>query len=169
MGARSFGFKLHGKPRRKGVISGVPLSVSMDMVMHYVGEADEARRMTRFRDGKKEPCESVCITFEEDIPERVYIDYVCYRVRPYEEAPLRCFCCQEYGHVAAVCRGERKCGRCGKGDCRKRQCEEQQVQAKCYNCDGNHHAGAAICPKRIKEENVKRRLLQKSKPQKSTS
>ena len=149
-------FKLEGKPRRKGVISGVPLSITTDIIMDYVDEAYDARRMTRYREGEKQLSKSICITFEEDIPERVFIDYVCYRVRPYEEAPLRCYCCQEYGHVAAVCRGERKCGRCGSKDCKKRQCEEQKVQAKCSNCDGNHHAGAAQCPKRNMEEKVER-------------
>ena len=148
-------FKL-GKPRRKGVISGVPLSITTDMIMDCVRDAYDARRMTRFREGKKELSKSICINFEEEIPERVYIDYVCYRVRQYEEAPLRCYCCQEYGHVAAVCRGERKCGRCGSKECKKRQCEEQLVQAKCSNCAGNHHAGAAQCPKRNMEEHVKK-------------
>ena len=46
-------FKLKGKPRRKGVISGVPLSITTDAIMDYVKEAYEARRMTRFHEGKK--------------------------------------------------------------------------------------------------------------------
>ena len=63
-------------------------------------------------------------------------------------------CCQEYGHAAAVCRGTSKCGRCGKAECIGKKCEEEQKPAECLHCKGNHRAGAASCPKRIKEVNV---------------
>ena len=137
-----------------GVISGVPLSVDPDMFMDVVG-VRKARRMKRFREGKMEPSQSICITFYGDLPERVYLDYVTYRVRPYEKGPLRCFCCQEYGHAAAVCRGVRKCGRCGETNCEE-TCEAQEKEPVCVHCKGSHHAGAASCPRRITELNVKR-------------
>ena len=71
-------------------------------------------------------------------------------MRPYEKAPLRCFRCQEYGHVAAVCRGEKRCGRCGEGECGK-ECEKQ---VKCLHCEGKHYAGSAQSPNRIREVKV---------------
>lgn len=92
--------------------------------------------------------------FEGELPERVYLEYVCYRVRPYERAPLRCFCCQEFGHVAALCIGVRRCGRCGKNNCYDKECNVEKVQAICLHCKRNHHTGFAQCPKRIKEVKV---------------
>ena len=144
-------FKMRDRPRKRGVISGVSLKVDMEAVLDNTCVYD-ARRMSRYRDGKKELSESICITFMDEMPERIFIDYVCYRVRPFEAAPLRCFCCQQYGHVAAVCRGDKKCGRCGKGqeECDDK-CEENEIPVKCPNCNENHHAGSAKCPQRIKE------------------
>lgn len=71
-------------------------------------------------------------------------------VRPYERAPLRGFCCQEYGHVAAVWRGVRRCGRCGQGQRRSLwgECEEDEEEAKCFHCEGSQNAGSAKCPDR---------------------
>lgn len=58
---------------------------------------------------------SVMIMFiEEVLPERVKIGYISYPVREYERAPLRCYNCQSYGHIAIVCKAKRRCARCGR-------------------------------------------------------
>lgn len=50
---------------------------------------------------------SVMLQFnEERMPERLYIRYVGYMLRAYVPSPIRCFKCQKYGHVVAVCRGK---------------------------------------------------------------
>ena len=124
------------RERRRGVISGVPLTVKMEAILDDVDGVCDAKRLTRFREGIREETTSICITFEgSSLPERIYFEYLCYRVRPYERAPLRCFCCQQYGHVAAVCRGSKRCGRCGKESC-KEECKEREEPAKCLHCGG---------------------------------
>ncbi|XP_044062409.1 uncharacterized protein LOC122880942 [Siniperca chuatsi] len=143
-------FPLGAEIRKKGVVSGVPLTVEAEFFQE-VEDVCEAKWLTRFRNGEEEDSNSVCLTFEGELPERVDVDYVCYRARPYERAPLRSFCCQEYGHVAAGCRGGRRCGRCGKDNCNVEECKVEKEQAKCLHCEGNHHTGPAQCPKRIKE------------------
>ena len=102
IGIKTFGecpvscFRLGGRERRRGVISGVPPTMKEDLFLEVSG-VSEARRLTRFRNGEREKTNSVRLTFEGNIiPERVYFDYVCYRVRPFERAPLRCYRCQEY-------------------------------------------------------------------------
>ena len=143
-----------GIKRKKGVISGVPLEVKPDGIFSaFEGEGlCGVRRLTRYREGVREETKSMCLTFKgEVLPERVYIGYLCYRVRPYERGPLRCFCCQQYGHVAAVCRGNRRCGRCGKENC-KEECMEEP--AKCLHCGGEHHAGSSQCPRKVEEMKV---------------
>ena len=138
---------------RSGVISGVPLEMDMEPFRDLVG-VEKVRRMSRFKDGRKELTQSVMLTFCGDLPERIYVDYITYRVRPFESGPLRCFCCQEYGHAAAVCRGVKKCGRCGVVGCDS-SCE-QEKEPECIHCKGKHHTGALECPRRKKETNVKR-------------
>ena len=140
-----------GYRRRKGVISGVPLTVK-PAVFKQVDGVLEAKRMSRYREGQREETLSICLTFKEELPERIYVEYMTYRVRPFERAPIRCFCCQEYGHTAAVCRRERRCGRCGKEKCNEECKTEEPV---CLHCKGNHYVGSAECPERKKETKVK--------------
>ena len=84
----------------------------------------------------------------------MYLEYCCYRVRPFVRAPLRCFSCQQYGHVSAVCRKDRRCGRCGEERCLREECLKEEKEAKCLHCEGNHRAGAKQCPRRAKEVKV---------------
>ena len=79
-----------------GVISGVPLTTDLETFedIHCV---KRARRIKRFGEGKMEPSQSVCLTFYGDLPERIYAEYVTYRVRPYERGPLRCFAVRNTG------------------------------------------------------------------------
>ena len=82
---------------------------------------------------------SVLIEFGEELPERVFLDYVSYRVRAFERGPLRCYWCQDYGHVAAVCR------RTGAGDVGRTGAQKKTdltiEQAVCIHCKSNHEVG----------------------------
>ena len=80
------------------------------------------------------------------LPERLYLQYISYRAKPYKRAPW-CFCCQSYGHIAALCSENRVHGRYGKEKCNK-YCEERQVKAKCVHCVGEHYTGSTQCPRR---------------------
>ena len=148
-------FELGGREVRRGVVSGVPLTMKTELFLE-IGGVCQARRLVRYREGEREETKSVRLTFEGNVlPERVYVDYLCYRVRPFERAPLRCFKCQEYGHVAAVCVGSRRCGRCGKDNCEE-TCKEQEERARCLHCGGEHYAGATQCPRKVKEVKLKK-------------
>ena len=135
-------------------------NVSED-IMNSMDEFCEAKRLTRFREGIREETTTVCLKFQGDtLPDRVYIDYLCYRVRPYVSAPMRCFCCHQYGHVAAVCRGNKRCGRCAKESCQE-ECKERNEPAKCLHCGGEHYVGSSQCPR--KEREVKVNKIRKEK------
>lgn len=73
---------------------------------------------------------------EETLPGKIYIGYMCYNVRLYIPPPLRCFKCQRFGHVAAVCKGKQRCGKCS-GEHEYGKCDEG-TKLKCCNCGGKH-------------------------------
>lgn len=62
-----------------------------------------------------------------------------FQVRSYIPPPLRCFKCHRFGHVAAICRGKRRCGKCEGEDHEYGQCQEG-VSVKCCNCGVSHAA-----------------------------
>lgn len=79
---------------------------------------------------------------------------MCYDVRPYVPPPLRCFKCQRFGHVAAVCKGKQRCGRCG-GEHEYGRCDEG-AKLKCCNCGGEHSSAYRGCEVSKKAAEVQR-------------
>lgn len=56
---------------------------------------------------EKEPGSVLVELSVKDSPEEVYFGFVKYRVREYVLKPTRSFKCQEFGHIAKVCKGKR--------------------------------------------------------------
>lgn len=116
------------------------------------GEIVGVKRFKTRREGVEESSTAVLIFFKDEIqPQRVYLGFMAYQVRPYVRPPLRCYKCQRFGHVAAVCRGEGKCGKCGEGHDRS---ECTSSDAKCCNCGGNHVAAYRGCGAYIQAQQV---------------
>ncbi|XDV13832.1 hypothetical protein PO909_002158 [Leuciscus waleckii] len=104
---------------------------------------DEATQIKVFRDGAKRESLTVVLSFQERaLPERVFLGCLSFKVHPYRRPPLRCFKCQRYGHIAAACRGDRRCGKCG-GEHEFSESKEKVV--KCGSCGGGHIAGNREC------------------------
>lgn len=138
----------------RGVISGIPLRESVDDVKGSINNAKvkEAKRLKTRRDCVITDSLSIVITFEEDkLPERVFVGYMSYEVKMYIPPPLRCFKCQKYGHVAAVCKGKQRCSRCS-GEHEYGKCDKD-AKLKCSNCGGEHSSAYRGCEvsKRMQE------------------
>lgn len=139
----------------RGVITRVPLEVEMKELVLNLQIRDKtvksARRMTR--GVEKKETESVLIEFSgKKIPEELFFGFVKYNVREYIPKPIRCYKCQEFGHLAKDCKGTRRCARCG-GDHEYGQCGEG-VQPKCCNCGGNHSVAYWGCEAMRREIDV---------------
>ena len=146
-----------GRKLVRGVVTGIPVRISAEDVKGNITNAriSDVKRMKANRNGIKEDSLSVLITFDEkSLPEKILIGYMCYYVRPYVPPPLRCFKCQRFGHVAAVCKGKQRCGRCG-GDHEYGKCEEG-AKLKCCNCGGEHSSAYRGCEVSKKAEEVQR-------------
>lgn len=133
--------------KKSGVISGVPLNVTMEEIKGNLsgGKVGMARRLMMWRDNKKCESLSVLIHFEEkNLPAKVKLGFISYTVREYVPPPLRCYNCQRMGHSAALCKGKMRCAKCGEehqyGKCR------EGTKLKCCNCGGEHSAAYAGCP-----------------------
>lgn len=70
------------------------------------------------------------------------------------DPPLRCFKCQRYGHVAAICKGKQRCSKCS-GEHEYGKCEEG-AKLKCCNCGGEHSAAYGGCEANKRMQEVQR-------------
>lgn len=130
----------------KGVITGVPMSLSDEVLRNQLmnEKVIDVKRLSSNRNGKKEPCKTVMITVNgKKLPEKVKMGYICYPVRPFIKPALRCFNCQRLGHVADVCKGKKRCCKCG-GEHGYEECGDL-VEPKCCNCGGPHSAAYLGC------------------------
>lgn len=138
----------------QGVIYGVDTDISEDDLFRNLkgAEVRGVRRFKTMRDGERKDSTAVLVTFKEDVlPQRVSLGFIIYPVKPYERPPLRCFKCQRFGHIAAVCRGVRRCGKCG-GQHDRAECLSTEL--KCCNCGGNHMAGFRSCVHAVRAQHV---------------
>lgn len=104
---------------------------------------------------KKESLSILLFVDEKVLPTRVRVGYMSFQVRPYIPPPLRCFKCQKFGHVAAICRGKQRCGKCGGEDHEYGQCH-QGTSVKCCNCGGSHSAAYKGCQAHKRAAEVQR-------------
>lgn len=150
------------KDGRVGVITGVPLSVTMGELMKNIKGAKvvSVQRMKTSRDGEVKDTETVSIEFEEEIlPKKVYLGFMSYPVRMFIPKPLRCYKCQRFGHTAMNCNRQRRCARCG-GDHDYGKCGSG-VPPKCCNCGGTHNVAFSGCEVMRREINIQKVRMQK--------
>lgn len=140
-------FAWQRKKTVQGVITGVSTDISVEDILSNVegAKVEKAKRLLYTKNGSKQESLSVLLYFNEEVlPVRVKVGYLSYQVRLYIPPPIRCFKCQKFGHVAAVCRGKQRCGKCGGEDHEYGKCPEG-IKAKCCNCGGEHSAAYKGC------------------------
>jgi len=132
---------------QKGIIFGVSIEVT-EYDIQSETKAEIARRITKFVDGQRTKTESVVLSYPDTLPDVVCIGFLRYRVRPYIPQPTRCTKCQGYGHIAAYCKRQARCVRCGKGHSLE-ECpaKDDVTRAVCVNCKGQHSAAFRGCSK----------------------
>ena len=79
------------------------------------------------------------------LPEKIYMGGRRRDIKPYIPKPSQCHNCSRYGHYKEVCRSQSPaCYYCGSHEHESKwQCGGE---AKCINCNGNHHARSQKCP-----------------------
>ena len=136
----------------KGVIYGLYAGLAEKEILENIegGEVTDVKRFRSKEGARGDP--PVLLTFKESqLPDRVCLGSMVYRVREYIRPPLRCYNCQRYGHIADACHGKRKCAKCG-GDHGIKECDADS--SKCANCGGNHGAADKDCEHTIQARKV---------------
>lgn len=137
-----------GSKLSKGVIWGVPVGVNIEDLKSNL----RGGKIT-VRDGTRSDSEGILIFFDDEVlPSKVTLGYLSYRVREYIPRPVRCYNCQRFGHVAKICKGKKRCARCG-GNHGYEECN-QSTQPKCCSCGENHSVAYGGCVVMKKEREI---------------
>jgi len=131
----------------KGIIFGVSTELSESDIASET-EAQSVRRVTRWLNRDQIKTGSVILTYEGALPDYVSIGFIRYRVKPYVPQPMRCNRCQRFGHIAANCKRQSRCVRCGQShNLDSCPIKDDVTKAVCVNCNGQHSAAFRGCSK----------------------
>lgn len=106
------GLNLDSDLGSKGIVY-VDTDISEEEILKNLrgGSVVGVKRFKIRKDGEEMNSTAVLISFRKEIlPHRVSLGFMAYQVKPYVRPPLRCYKCQRFGHVAAVCRGRKDAG-----------------------------------------------------------
>jgi len=104
------GEKNHGRKKNRGVIYGIPLDLDKIKRSGVGAKLNNLKRLSKTVDGERVGSLSILIEFEgKELPKNIKLGYLNFQVKPYVPPLLRCFKCQRYGHIAAVCKGKQRC------------------------------------------------------------
>ena len=143
----------HVAAKPKYCIIGVPANVDDDSIKLSTG-CGNATRIFKNIGGSKVASSVVILSFQGNIPGKVKIGYLSFKVKPYVREPTRCYKCNAYGHIAMNCLNEAKCPRC-LGEHSLKECPNKEAEMRCTSCiSTSHHTGQAVCPQRKIEKEV---------------
>ena len=78
------------------------------------------------------------------VPDRVFFENVSLRVFPFIIPPIRCFCCQRYGHGAISCRRSARCAKCSSLEHPTTACDASN-ELNCFACGpSSSHACSSV-------------------------
>lgn len=107
-------------------------------------------------DGTETKTGGVVITFDcEELPDRVKLCGISYRIRQYYPSPLVCGNCLKFGHIKVNCKAEHEtCRKCGDT---KESMHECSTQVACPNCqpgENEHQPNGKDCKAMMNERLV---------------
>jgi len=112
--------------------------------------------LAKFIKPRNEQTTPLLITFEqEDTPEYLYIpgERSDSKVYPYQNRPMKCNKCMQYGHTAKRCSRESAvCNLCAENGHTGRDCKSPVL--KCLHCKGDHRTGDITCETQKLEQQI---------------
>ncbi len=129
---------------RNGIIFGVPTSDHEDELLEALADQNvTCVKRLPMRDSPHIPSENVILTFSEEIPDRVFVAAMSYRVQVSIPSPFKCKKCHRLGHTISRCgSSSASCRNCGKP-----QHPGQECSTFCINCGSKTHGSDSYaCP-----------------------
>lgn len=131
--------------RRKGVIQGIPLDLSIKELQEYIEKENDVVVINAFRlkrrnkqTGSWENSGTVCVEFKgSNLPESIYMWRIRVAVHPYIPMVRICFKCGRIGHIGRTCDSEERCLTCSEAHVLSKE-ERCTANKKCINCEGYH-------------------------------
>jgi hypothetical protein len=138
-------------PTVQAVVSGIPLEVSNDEVLKRVGSfrdeddnniAIPVKDLTRLTNRSGSPSLAFRLTLETTkLPVSVMINKSEFHIKPYAPSVVRCFKCQQLGHLAKMCKAQSVvCATCGISGHTANKCSSGKKH--CVNCNSDLHSSA---------------------------
>lgn len=147
----------------------VDLEIPEDRIMKALKDLGlDATNVTRLtsKDGKN-PTRTMKVMFADAENRNTFVrtglqvDSMHFPAEPATQntKPVQCYICMQYNHVAKYCKTkQQKCARCGDNH-QLDQCTAAADTFKCCNCNGNHLASSADCPKYKEQEKKAQNLV----------
>ncbi|XP_044753621.1 uncharacterized protein LOC123313023 [Coccinella septempunctata] len=150
----------------RGVISDVGSDVVDDDILNCESPIKivSARRLNKRKveNGKVNyvPFASYLITFEgKTLPKYLGICYNKKEVKLYISPVIQCYNCLRYGHTKKLCRGKKRCRRCGENH-EEAESEYDMQYAKCVFCkeNNNHESTNRLCPEYSRQKAIREKM-----------
>jgi hypothetical protein len=135
----------------KGVIFGVPIAEKEEDILAALSDQNVTIVKRLPIKGRPEILsETILLTFSSNLPDKVKISAMAFRVHPSAPNPLSCKKCWLLGHTTSRCNGTQNCKKCGKSHPSDVSCI-----TRCINCNSPaHEADYAECPEYIKAKSI---------------
>lgn len=105
------------------------------------------------------------ITFNSPVlPDDITAGYIFLKVRPYIPQPMRCYQCQQFGHITKFCKREALCGVCADKVDLNHISVECKNTPKCINCGDSHPSSSKMCSVYKKEFAIQEIKVSKNIP-----
>ena len=130
----------------KGIDTAVSESVIADTLQRLTGEEVKCIRLLSRTTGR--PRQAVRINCTKEVVDKILESHILVgdskvtAELPRHQNIVRCFNCQNFGHVAINCTRDTRCELCSKTSCGS-SCGNEII---CANCSGNHPAYDPTCP-----------------------
>ena len=128
----------------------MPINIDIADIIESVC-CESALRVTKTANGTKITTE---VNFKGQIPVKVKVGHLSFKIKPFIREPLRCYKCNAYRHIAINCKNNLKCPKC-LGEHTLKECLNKEAEKRCATCDStSHYTGQAVCPQRQIQKQV---------------
>ena len=148
--------------QRNAVIKGVPKEIEEVHITEILQKKYPGISAKRFVKADGTILQTVKLTFQSELQynnalsEGLFLDSIYYQPYAFVQRGIRiirCYNCQQFGHLSGNCHSKTACKHCSE-DHKIEDCPNKELESKCMNCRGTHDAVSLVCPTYTKQKQV---------------